>query len=482
MNGALRMAGPLHQQLLEHAARFRPREAGAIVLIGRSRAAGEEVILARRAILLEDDAYEVQERYRLILHPRVINSVLALCEANNLGVMFCHSHPGDIPYSISDDEGERRLFEVFRQFLPDLPFASLLLCPGMTLGRVWRSTGAAPLVELQLVGDSLRRIPLTDSSEAPVHRRSPEFDRQELALGAEGQAHLARTRVAIVGLGGTGSPTAEQVVRLGVRDLILVDRDIVDDTTLTRGYGTFHKHIAPLGRTPRKAKGVKKVTAIKSHLQHIAPECRVRVLDGDVVETAQARALLDRHVIFCCVDEHWARAVLNQIAYQFLIPTVNMGVRLDVRSGRLIGAAGSIQVLRPGAACLWCAGLLDPERIRAEGLSVQERERLLKENYVVGLNSRAPAVISLTTAVSALAVTAFLHLVTGFLGPDHQVTRQNYFIDEGEVRPGTVAVREGCLCGQVIGFGDLKALPTVDVRHRAGIGDRRSRTGVTARP
>lgn len=49
--------------------------------------------------------------------------------------------------------------------------------------------------------------------------------RQVRALGAEGQQ-----RVAIVGLGGTGSIAAQQQVHLGIRDFVLVDPDVVEET------------------------------------------------------------------------------------------------------------------------------------------------------------------------------------------------------------------------------------------------------------
>ena len=81
----LRMGADLFGQLQNHAARFRPRESASLMLVGRSRTGDDETLLARRAIPLNPDAYEVQEQDRLVVHPRVINSALALCEANNLG-------------------------------------------------------------------------------------------------------------------------------------------------------------------------------------------------------------------------------------------------------------------------------------------------------------------------------------------------------------------------------------------------------------
>jgi molybdopterin/thiamine biosynthesis adenylyltransferase len=465
------MSAELLGQVRTHVERFRPREAAAVILVGRSRWGENEVLLARRAILLEPDAYQVQERYRLVLHPRVVNSVISLCEANHLGVVFCHSHPADIPYSESDDYGEARLHEVFGQFLPGLPFASLLLCPSLTMGRVW-GPGREPrvLTDLRLLGPTIKSLRL-DGNEGPSPQQMlPMYDRQARALGNVGQSALARTKVAIVGVGGTGSPTAEQLIRLGVRDLVLIDPDVIDETTITRGYGIFREHIRDkrrslLERLSRKGRApIPKVVAVASHLQRIDPECQVQAVERDVVETEVARMLMDRDVVFSCIDEHWGRAVLNQIAYQYLIPTINMGVRLDALDGAVTAAAGSVQVLRPGAACLWCGGSLSSDRIRSESLSSSERAKLEAEQYVVGLGSRSPSVVSFTTTLSSLAVTAFLQLITGFLGEAPTFARQNYFIREGLVRTAVTNVRETCSCNQVLGFGDLRPLNTVAAR------------------
>lgn len=481
MRYTLRIAEDAYTALEQHVAKHLPREVGALLLVGRARDSRTETLLVRRAVLLEPDAFDVQESYQLVIKPRVINGAIGLCEANGLGIVFCHSHPGDIPYSVSDDAGEARLKGVFEQCLPHVPFGSLLFCPKVMFGRVWTTaTHWEPIDSLRVLGATIRDVALCGSSATDSTTPKPEFDRQIRALRDEGQKRLSRTRVGIVGLGGTGSPTAEQLVRLGVRNLVLIDRDTVDETTLTRGYGTFRDHVTLDGKKKhsrlvtfvrRLARGntsdrtpVHKVVAVAEHLRRIAPDTVVTPAIGDVVETETARLLLDRDIVFSCLDEHWGRAVINQLAYQYLIPTINFGVRLDVNHSGLQGAAGSIQVLRPSAACLWCAGLLSPERIRAETLSAQQRRRLQEEKYVIGLDTPAPSVVSLTTTLSGLAVTQALQLLTGFLGQDGGFKRLNYFIPEATIHPGETPIRELCLCRHVAARGDMLDLPTVERR------------------
>ena len=65
-----------------------------------------------------------------------------------------------------------------------------------------------------------------------------EFDRSVRAFGGAIQSAISKLRFAIVGNGGTGSAVAEQLVRLGARDLILFNPDSLETSNLTRVYGS----------------------------------------------------------------------------------------------------------------------------------------------------------------------------------------------------------------------------------------------------
>jgi molybdopterin/thiamine biosynthesis adenylyltransferase len=53
-------------------------------------------------------------------------------------------------------------------------------------------------------------------------------------IGEEGQARLLRSRVAIIGLGATGTVAANNLCRAGVGFIRLIDRDYVELTNLQR--------------------------------------------------------------------------------------------------------------------------------------------------------------------------------------------------------------------------------------------------------
>ncbi len=431
-----------------------PREGAAFALAGAAELTAGIDVLIRRVVPIPDWAMQIQDGDCLRLAPAAINGLIALCEANGLGAVLCHSHPFEAPYSHTDDLGESRIAESLCQFLRrGAPVASLLFTPGGVVGRIWslgRNT-AIPTEEVTVVGTRLRRYRV--GPKETIGAQDTIYDRHVRAFGEEGQRLISATKVAVVGVGGTGSPTAEQLARLGVRDILLIDPDDFEPSNLTRVYGTFAD---ALNRRPLP----RKVDLVAKHLHAIAPEAHVRIVALNVAHDDAARDLRDRDCIFLCTDDHWGRSVVNQIAHQYLVPTINVGIRISADLGTIREAIGVVDVLGPDLPCLWCRQFLDARRIAAESTPAEERRRRQQEGYIEGLETSQPSVVSLTTTAAGLAVTLFLHLVTGFMAGSGGVQRLNWDVMSGTVRRGRSERIDGCICQKVKGFGDLAPRPT----------------------
>lgn len=442
-----------------------PKEAAAFALAGSATYPGGMDVLVRRPVSVPKHLFSIQREYRLEVSSQAVNGLIALCQRNRLGAVLCHSHPENIPYSPSDDHGERRIFEVLRQFIPaDAPTASLLFYPGGVTGRLWLPNlgKPIPLAEIIVIGRHVQRIRLDDSGPQPslAPQGRELFDREVRAFGQEGVARIQAAKVGVVGVGGTGSPTAEQLVRLGARDLLLIDPDDLEPSNLTRVYGSFANSFRrPRWRLTRSTRP-KKVALIQRHLKTIRPETRIQSMPKNVVLHDAATSLLDRDVIFLCTDDHWGRSIVNQIAYQYLIPTINLGMSIRAKDDKITDAVGVVDVLRPDLPCLWCRQFLRAERIAAESMPHKDRDALEREGYVEGFDT-APSVVSVTTSISGLAVTQFLQLLTDFMGPAGEIARLNYSIMDGTVRRGVSTILDDCICTKVRAFGDLRRLPTL---------------------
>ena len=90
------------------------------------------------------------------------------------------------------------------------------------------------------------------------------FSRTELLIGPEGLARLQQSKVAIFGIGGVGSFTAEGLARAGVGKFVLVDNDTICLTNINRQIHATHSTV-----------GVSKVVAMKERILAINPQAEV---------------------------------------------------------------------------------------------------------------------------------------------------------------------------------------------------------------
>ena len=100
-----------------------------------------------------------------------------------------------------------------------------------------------------------------------------QFSRTELLLGKEGVKKLQNVKVAIFGIGGVGSYTAEALARAGIGHLIIVDYDKYDITNINRQLGATHSTI-----------GQYKVDVMKKRILDINPNAIVEAYRPDEIE------------------------------------------------------------------------------------------------------------------------------------------------------------------------------------------------------
>ncbi len=416
-------------------------------------------ILVRKLIPVPDQSYAIRTGYHLEIVPSFINSVIDSSEGK-FPIVMIHSHPGALSpeYSSSDNEGESRLFKVYSDLLPELPHVSLLFSDKRVIGRFWSKDRFESVDEINVVGRRFPGIRFGSSRSNPDKKDAPIFDRQILAFGDEVQSYVGDVKIGIVGLGGTGSSVAEQLVRMGSLDMLLVDNDNFEPSNITRTYGTKRSDVSK-----RQAKT--KIAA--RNLKSINPNVSVKEVRSSVVYQETLMELKSRDVIFCCTDNDLSRSVLNRLAYQYLVPTIDMGVRIVAKDAKVEAAAGRVSLIGPGLACLRCSHHLDPERIRVESLDPRERDRLLKEKYIEGTEASAPAVISLTSTVSSLAVTMFLGMLTEFSTVPSMAPEQIYDAVEGIVfksRPERDPLCRVCGPHGVKGLGDTQIISAYSVK------------------
>lgn len=423
------------------------REGAAYLLCGRSTCQGETRLLVRDVIPVANNDYLVRERDRLSIASVSYAAVAKRALLRGDSILFVHSHPTGVDdFSAQDDREEPKLMEFFSCRVPGVLHGSfLVVSPTQWRARIWTQEGWRRVDRIRQFGARFRF-----QDDAAEHEPIPEFfDRQVRAFGPDIQRLLARLHIGIVGVGGTGSAVAEQLYRLGVGTLSLFDGEFFEHTNVNRVYGSTLQD-----------EGRPKTAIAKQHLDRIGMGSVVHALPDPITQERTAAALRNCDLVFGCTDKQAPRGILVRLALWYLIPVIDVGVKIDAPDGVLRGVDGRITVLLPGEACLFCRGRITPEMIRLESLSPEEWQALADERYAPALQDTAPAVIPFTTMVAAQAVSELLQRLTGFMGAERRSSETLHFFHEPAVRTNRPVPTPDCLCAhrEYWGRGDRRNL------------------------
>lgn len=165
------------------------------------------------------------------------------------------------------------------------------------------------------------------------------YSRQTLfkPVGQAGQDQLNKAHVVVIGCGALGSSIAETLVRAGVGQLTIADRDYVESTNLQR---------QQLFTEQDARNGVPKVVAAERRLQSIREDSDIRIvldhIDGPLMEEIAK----DADLIMDATDNFETRLLMNDAAWKMGIPWVY---------GACVGSSGSVFPFIPGeSACFRC--------------------------------------------------------------------------------------------------------------------------------
>ncbi|CAB3239489.1 unnamed protein product [Arctia plantaginis] len=173
--------------------------------------------------------------------------------------------------------------------------------------------------------------------------------------------------VAVVGVGGVGSVTAEMLTRCGIGKLILFDYDKVELANMNRLF--FQPHQA----------GLSKVDAAAATLQNINPDVAIDAYNYNITTVDNFQKFCDTirtgsltggpvDIVLSCVDNFEARMAINTACNELNQKWFESGVSENAVSGH-------IQFIVPGeTACFACApplvvaSKIDEKTLKREGV------------------------------------------------------------------------------------------------------------------
>jgi molybdopterin-synthase adenylyltransferase len=165
------------------------------------------------------------------------------------------------------------------------------------------------------------------------------FERQTrfAPLGKAGQQRLQDARVLLVGCGALGGALAQSLVRSGVGELALVDRDLVEETNLPRQVLFDERHAR---------EGVPKVRAAAETLARIGGPTQLELHAAHLDEANAEELAEDADLVLDGTDNLATRYLLNDLCVESGRPWVYGGV---------VGSGGLVMAVLPGRGpCLRC--------------------------------------------------------------------------------------------------------------------------------
>lgn len=444
---------------------------GAILRCGIGRTSKDVRLLVREVLpALDGKDYVPGTRgYRKLTADFVLDSALNFAEDKSVYLaVHCHRGLGKVEFSQTDLESHELGYPGLLDLIGAPVVGALVFAEGAVAGDLWTSTGDRFELDHLIITDPVRRVLTAAPREAQSASR--EYERQARLFGDRGQEILKRQKVAVVGLGGAGSLISEQLARLGVGHLVLIDSDVVETTNLSRIVGARRTDAHPWMTDENRPRWVrqlghrlaaKKVHVAKRVARTASPQIHVDAIVSGVEEHDVAQLLRDCDHVFLSADSATARLVVNAVAHQYLITATQVGAKISVDdpTGDITDVFAVSRRVGPGGACLKCNGLISPDRLREEATSV---EQLNRQRYVDDDDVHAPSVITLNSVATSHAVNEWLMRVTGLSKEPPGATWFHADALNGEVLIDEPRHEDTCTqCGRSRwGQGDALRLPT----------------------
>lgn len=401
-DAVLRLTGRQKILLQKHLFPGDGREAVALALCGQRRGLGRKCLSVMEIHAISHESCN-RTADRVTWPTDTLKPLLERADIEGLSVIKIHSHPaGFNSFSATDDASDHEFFSLAASWVElDAIHASVVLLPcGTMFGRYGHPSGKfQPLQIISVGGEVLEYWVEVDEQLVPDFA-----DRHAQVLGEGTFAKMRRLRVAVIGCSGTGSPVVEQLFRLGVGELVLVDPDTVGVENLNRIVNSRGRDASR--RTP-------KVKVLADAIEDTELGTHVFPIQSDLYDPDTIRKVASCDLIFGCVDSVFARHLINKIASTYCIPYIDIGVglRADGRGG-IAHATGAVHYLQPDGSSLMSRGVFTSEDVRANAMrrtSPEEHADRLEEGYIKGADVSRPGVITINNLFASYGVLEMLN-------------------------------------------------------------------------
>jgi len=187
-------------------------------------------------------------------------------------------------------------------------------------------------------GDEVYILPaVAGGSEELSKKDLDKFSRQVMLeeIGYNGQLKLKNSKVCVVGTGGLGHPIITRLATMGIGNLRIIDRDVIELSNLHRQTMFDEDDV-----------GQVKVEVAAKKLKKLNPDCNIEALAISVNDYTALEVVEGCDVVIDALDSVNARYALNNACVKSNIPFV---------TGAAVGVSGqAFTVLPKESACYFC--------------------------------------------------------------------------------------------------------------------------------
>lgn len=407
----LRMTGKQHATIKSHVLAQDGREAGSLLLCEPVFREETTILLIKEIIHIPYSACGSRtpvylswptENYLLPQYERL--------EKNGLSLIMLHSHPNGFDgFSNTDNENDLKILSRLTSCIEGKqPHGSAIMLPdGSVKARIMNENyGFIPIDMISVAGDDIRYFGSFASSE----NNADFIKKTEQVYGSGTTSIMQGLKAGVVGCSGTGSPTAELLLRYHIGHLVPVDFDIIEEGNLNRML---------MSRVQDADNGTLKVDRCAQWVEESGLPTKVTPINSVIPSNETTDALAKCDVIFGCIDNVAARHALNKLACAYLIPYFDLGVAIKEDKsdpGSLRQAIARCHYLQPDQSCLLDREAYSSERLRDENFRRDNPEfyKILKELGYTGDRNDIQAVMTLTVETATMAVDDFMARLRGY--------------------------------------------------------------------
>ncbi len=395
----IRMTDAHYQELHSHLFPGDRLEAMAFLLCRRACHDGRCVLLVNEIHGIPAEAYLCRDPDQVRIDNHYLLQLLDKAEEEGYSVVKCHSHPGGAAwFSDIDDRSDRDVVTSFYQWQPDGPHASLVMTDDDIGARIVDEEGGfLECLSVVVIGNQIRhygeQLPIQDSQVQ---------DRMIIAFGEATYRIFGSLTFGVVGASGTGGLTIESLYRTGAGGIVAIDPEILEAGNLNR---VLHSRLLDA------ESGLSKVHIAHRNIQETGLGTQITALSIDLKTEEAVRELAWCDVLIGCVDKRGPRLMMNRLSTFYLMPYIDMGVRIDESGdgdGTSVNAA--VHYFQPGQSFIQ-RGIFTFEDVRAEQMALSDPEHYqeqLGRGYVQHAQVTRPAVMPLNMVAAGLGVMEIL--------------------------------------------------------------------------